>query len=148
MSYYFDNNNRYQIIYPYSSNKIHIANNIKKASEKCYQELKNNNYETYIFIVHDIDHDEFFYFNIPKYKNIENNKKELDVTNKSINYEKQNKLDNTNDMLDINKELINYDKLKQNEIVTRLNNLEYELNNIKNKLRDNNTDDKKTCVIC
>src|SRR5579872_496628 len=71
MSYYFDNNNRYQIIYPYSSNKIHVAKNIDHGVHKCYQELKEYDVKTYIFMVHDIDSGMVYYFNIPKYKNLQ-----------------------------------------------------------------------------
>ncbi len=71
MSYYFDNNNRYQIVYPFTSDKIHVESNISNGAYRCYQEIIKNNVKTYIFIVHDIDADKIYYFNIPKYKNIE-----------------------------------------------------------------------------
>ena len=43
MSYYFDNNSRYQIIYPYTSDKIHVEPSIDHGVYRCYQELKDRN---------------------------------------------------------------------------------------------------------
>jgi hypothetical protein len=73
MSHYFDNNNRYQIIYPFTSKKIHVEQNLDRGANKCYQEIKDKNIKTYIFIVHDIDNGGLYYFNIPKFKNTTNN---------------------------------------------------------------------------
>src|SRR5258705_3150960 len=72
MSYYFDNNNRYQIVHPYTSDKIHVAPDIDHGAYKCYQELKEKNSNAYIFIVHEIDGGTLYYFNIPKNKQFEN----------------------------------------------------------------------------
>jgi hypothetical protein len=69
MSHYFDGTRRFQIVYPYTSDKIHVEKNISHGAYKCYNEIKEKNIKTYLFIVHDIDAGTLYYFNIPKHKN-------------------------------------------------------------------------------
>lgn len=127
MSNYFDNNNRYQIIYPYTSDKIYVENSITKAANKCYNEIKQRDIKTYIFIVHDIDSGNIFYFNIPKYKKYKSAGTNLP--------EETNKNDKN-------------DKNLQNDIIVRLNNIEYELFLIKKQIKNNKQNNKtNTCII-
>ena len=86
MSYYFDNNNRYQIIYPFNSEKIHVEPDLDHGAYKCYHEIKNKNVKTYMFIVHDIDNGALYHFNIPKYKNLVNTDNQNQTHNQNLNY--------------------------------------------------------------
>lgn len=125
MSYFFDNNNRYQIIYPFTSEKIHVATNITIGAQKCYQEIKDNNIVTPVFIVHDIDQSNMYYFDIPKYKNvIESGEKEKDKDTHSL----QN---NITPNININQNVSSH---HYDSIVTRLNHVECELDEIKKML--------------
>lgn len=85
MSYYFDNNSRYQIIYPYTSDKIHVEPSIDHGAYRCYQEIKDREIITYIFIVHDIDAGTLYYFNIPKNKHLEATQNPQPITNTGMN---------------------------------------------------------------
>jgi len=84
MNYYFDDNNRYQIIFPYTSDKIHVERDIEHGASKCYQELKDRDTKTYIFMVHDIDAGTVYYFNIPKYKHLQNTDADKFVLNSVV----------------------------------------------------------------
>lgn len=185
MSYYFENNSRYQIIYPYTSDKIYVEPDIDHGAYRCYQELKERDVKTYIFFVHDIDHGTIYYFNIPKYKDLNNNSKYEDFNNNPVEnitfvndtnsmplqgitnnqnpipigiIDKQNQLNTTNatnttinpvsnptpnvsTTILVNhvppeqndKQIVQstFDRAKQNEIITRLNHVEYQLDAIK-----------------
>lgn len=72
MSHHFDNNNRYQIIYPYTSDRIYVEPDINHGAYRCYNELKDRDIKTYIFIVHEIDTAAIYYFNIPKFRDYHN----------------------------------------------------------------------------
>jgi hypothetical protein len=148
MSYIFDNKNRYQIVFPYTSNKIHVETNIDHGAYKCYQELKEQDVKTYIFMVHDIDSGMIYYFNIPKYKEYDTNTKNLSShivnnTNKDIN------INNINNTVPVS---TNYEnklhQKKQDEIITRLNHVEYELEILKKMmLRKPKKEEELSCVI-
>lgn len=185
MSYYFDNNNRYQIIFPYTSDKIHVDKDINYGAFKCYQELKERNIKTYIFMIHDIDAGTVYYFNIPKYKYLQdtsqrnnenpNNyslpKDVLDVTDRvSIPHDKMIS-QNNQDISKINQipqnennlpvqhvqtipqhistefEYNKITQLKQNDIITRLNHLEYQLEVIRKNSIQKPKNDDDNCTI-
>lgn len=192
MSYYFDNNNRYQIIYPYTSNKIHVAKDINHGVHKCYQELKKHDVKTYIFMVHDIDSGMVYYFNIPKYKDLKDLNDvdsgmldTVDVPNDISNITNitgikipqinDNVILDTNDpiaslrsvqalqsaqplqytqslqnspAITLNAEQNRMVQATQNEIVTRLNHVEYQLDVLKKMMiHKPKKDDESSCVI-
>lgn len=157
MSYYFDNNNRYQIIYPFTSEKIHVASNISTGAEKCYQEIKEKNIVTPVFIVHEIDQGNMYYFDIPKYKNqnptnnfhqtnTQNNPQNTypDIAQRPIKLLQDNVIVH-NPMNENNKmnQLHHYDAL-----ITRLNNVEYELDLMKKSLAQNQKIEKDEELSC
>jgi hypothetical protein len=141
MSYYFDNNSRYQIIYPYTSDKIYVESSIDHGAYRCYQELKDRDVITYIFIVHDIDKGTLYYFNIPKNKHLDATQNQ--ATNPLIpvshNTKIQDLLTQSPPMQSIN--IINpvnppdHNAIKQNEIITRLNHVEYQLDVLKKSIQ-------------
>lgn len=196
MSYYFDNNSRYQIIYPYTSDKIHVEPSVDHGAYRCYQELKDRDIITYIFIVHDIDAGTLYYFNIPKNKHLD----VMDAKDRSprqlpgqspqtIHPISQNTTNNfkpgvtvsvpepgiqsiqslptqqmntgipTNQPIQsIN--IINpahqpvpintqpdYNLAKQNEIITRLNHVEYQLDTLKKKVYSLPKKEEEGCVV-
>lgn len=194
MSYHFDNNNRYQIIYPYTSDRIYVESDLSTGVYKCYQEIKNKGVKTYIFIVHDIDSGKLYYFNIPKYKDIDKGmpvqtiKPENQAVNpmvpelilglQSINHNPSIKdiadgnsdtdheagngvgmknpdnckiiITQENNVADNKAMAPDFDKLKQNEIITRLNHVEYELWELKKKLASKKKKppkEEESCVI-
>jgi len=71
MNNFFSGYNRYQIIFPYESSKQHSEPDLDHGAYKCYQELVENNVMTHIFIVHNIDTGDIYYFDIPKNKHLE-----------------------------------------------------------------------------
>lgn len=77
MNSVFDNY-RYQLVYPIQSTTIQIAKNIANGSKKCYNELKTNNLTPPLFIVHSLDTNELYHYEIPKYK------KNIDLDNTMI----------------------------------------------------------------
>jgi len=148
MNPFFDNKNRYQIIYPYTSDKIYVESDINSAARKCYQEINASSLKPYIFIVHDIDTGMIYHFNVPK-------NKDLQDTNINPPNALPNALPNTmpiitNNILpptqyqtiqqpapiiqmvqphpsNDNSQLLN----KYNEVITRLNKVEYQLDNMR-----------------
>jgi hypothetical protein len=190
MSYGFENNNRYQTVYPYTSDKIYVEPDISRGAYRCYKELKEKNIITYIFIVHDIDAGILYYLNIPKYKSAVHSTQNNPLTdrlpdNQHVIYRDNERNpaksmpiqvpaalnptqfvkarpDNCNIIITQENKIIpeakssspgsrepslpgapgieprfpshDYDKVKQNEIITRLNHVEYQLDVIKNKL--------------
>lgn len=202
MSYHFDSNNRYQVIYPYTSDRIYVEPELSSAAYKCYQEIKNKGLKTYIFIVHDIDAGKLYYFNIPKYKDVDQGIPTQSINNRSANIpmpDFDQLIANNNDSLLEHTETVpikelalaqgsrasslvkpnpdncsniiitqennvvddrtapesnvpSFDKLKQNEIITRLNHVEYELYIIKKKIAKEKhilkkKEEEESCVI-
>lgn len=215
MSYYFDNNNRYQIIYPFTSNKIHVESSIDHGAYRCYQELKEHNVVTYIFIVHDIDAGTLYYFNIPKNKHLETNvqnngfdqdretmtrpeimnneqnttklftppcgasvpnhkpfyrmdrsgsQRHEDVNAQNISEPKNQNLNRVQPMqpmqqainiinpansmpVNLQNPMVEYNTAKQNEIITRLNHVEYQLEYLKKKVNSVPKKEEDGCVI-
>lgn len=194
MSYYFDNNNRYQIIYPYTSNKIHVAKDINHGVHKCYQELKKHDVKTYIFMVHDIDSGMVYYFDIPKYKDLQdidsgmtnnvdvtNNMSGINSVKNSQNQNNDNMILNDNVILNTNDPVTSLQSIQsiqalqsvplqtsptltqhttqhteqnrniqatQNEIITRLNHVEYQLDVLKKMMiHKPKKEDESSCVI-
>jgi hypothetical protein len=186
MNYYFDNNNRYQIIFPYTSDKIYVEKDISYGAFKCYQELKDRNIKTYIFMVHDIDAGTIYYFNIPKNKHLQDitqnndeiitksNKLEImlgspdrkllqnqpNIENKNSfptqlpqnenitmnilpNHEIQSKHENIPTVFEYNQ----ITQLKQNDIITRLNHVEYQLEVMRKNIIQKPKEDDEGCII-
>jgi hypothetical protein len=150
-----ENNNRYQIIYPFTSDKIHIASNISDAAHKCYQELKDKNIITHIFIIHDIDQSNMYYFDIPKYKNSNpiSSINPMNPTNSnpitSITPMNSNPV-NLDVPFDPNHQ--KYDEItkqKYDSIISRLTNVEYGLEMVQKSLtqRYENNNDEISCTI-
>jgi hypothetical protein len=71
MNDFFSGYNRYQVIFPYESSKQHSEPDLDHGAYKCYQELVENNVMTHIFIIHNIDTGDIYYFDIPKNKHLE-----------------------------------------------------------------------------
>jgi len=67
MNSVFDNY-RYQLVYPIQSTSIQIAKNISNGSKKCYNELKSRQIVAPLFVVHSLDTNELYHYEIPKYK--------------------------------------------------------------------------------
>lgn len=67
MNSVFDNY-RYQLVYPIQSTTVQIAKNIAVGSKKCYNELKSRRLTPPLFVVHSLDTNELFHYEIPKYK--------------------------------------------------------------------------------
>lgn len=160
MSYFFDNNNRYQIIFPYTSDKIHVSKDINYGAFKCYQELKDRNIKTYIFMIHDIDGGTVYHFNIPKYKNLHDQQQNTvpDIINQNgIPILQQNQSINKSinqQIADIESKQNNqnnqYNQItqsNQNEIITRLNHVEYQLDVLKKYCTRVPKKEEGTCVI-
>ncbi len=171
MSYFFDNNNRYQIIYPFTSEKINVASNISDGAQKCYQEIKENNIMTHVFIVHEIDQGNMYYFDIPKYKNLipVNNNDQSNLfglhehipnrhINQSINIIPIKSISNTNQpqyQPQSTNQLVeqkqDYDQAFAHRVITRLNNVEFELDAIKRSMALNNQkvekDEELSCSV-
>ena len=151
MSYFFDNNNRYQIIYPFTSEKIHVEQNLSAAAHKCYQEIKESNVKTHIFIIHDIDQGNMYYFDIPKNK--DNNTNQIDnninLMNGMKNPNQHTFLQPTRVIPNPNIEMRN-DGSKQyyDSVITRLNNVEYELEMIKKTISQNHKQEKDEELSC
>jgi hypothetical protein len=176
MAHYFDNNMRYQIIYPYESDRIHVEPDLDHGAYKCYQEIKDRDVKTYIFMVHAIDAGMVYYFNIPKNKHLDEHQTQPNSQNVPIagsplsGFRLQNKhpvqpqtnvpvnpqippvsISVTNAPSIVNQPTSvpsqvsgqgtmqnmtqiptpEYDKTKQNDIITRLNYVEYQLDVIK-----------------
>ena len=182
MSYYFDNNSRYQIIYPYTSDKIYVESSIDHGAYRCYQELKDRDVITYIYIVHDIDKGTLYYFNIPKNKHLDATQNQATnplnpAQNQATNplNPTQNQATNplnptqnqaTNSLNPISHNTIIQDSLtqlpsmqsiniinpdhsaiKQNEIITRLNHVEYQLDVLKKRIQSAPKKEEDGCVI-
>lgn len=173
MNPFFDNKNRYQIIYPYTSDKIYVETDINSAARKCYQEINASNLRPFIFIVHDIDTGMIYHFNIPKNKDQQNNNVNLGLNNNPIpnniipnNTTPNNIIPNniipqaqyqvlqqpaipppviqmvqpSND----NTQILN----KYNEVITRLNNVEYQLDTMRKIITAKpKKEDDGDCVI-
>lgn len=178
MSYYFDDNGRYQIIFPYTSDKIHVAKDINYGAFKCYQELKECDIKTYIFMVYAIDGGTVYYFNIPKYKHLQDNNqnqtnpdicgilnlnkpeickieqnellsKSKDLGNVSVNTTQICEYPHHPKMMHLPEEM-KYNQItqsKQNEIITRLNHVEYQLETLKNNMLQKPKQEDDNCVI-
>lgn len=166
MSYYFDNKNRYQIIFPYTSDKIHVETDIDHGAFKCYQELKEQDVKTYLFMVHDIDSGMIYYFNIPKYKHLQskcapdeathlklNTQPELLIPQQTIQLTQQpqqqpliqvQSLPQTQSQLQDNNQ---FNQKKQNEIITRLNHVEYQLESLKKMINKKPKKEEDGCTI-
>ncbi|VBB18010.1 hypothetical protein YASMINEVIRUS_473 [Yasminevirus sp. GU-2018] len=71
MSYYFENKSRYQIIFPFTSDKIHVESDLDHGVFSCYEELKERGVKTPVFMVHDIDAGAMYELEIPKYKHLD-----------------------------------------------------------------------------
>jgi len=67
MSSVFDNY-RYQLVYPIQSTTIQIAKNLASGAKKCYNELKTNHIQNPLFVIHSLDTNELYHYEIPKYK--------------------------------------------------------------------------------
>lgn len=146
MSYYFDTLNRFQIVYPYTSDKIYVEANLSNGADKCYQEIKNKDIKTYIFIVHDIDSNHLYYYNIPKnkkYESVDNIKTNIinnntnnntitdDINNITITNNDTNNNTMTNDVLDTKNKVID-------DIIKRLDQIEYDIESLKKSIKKNN----------
>jgi hypothetical protein len=155
---------RYQIIFPYNSTKIHVAENISKGADLCYQEIKDNFIKEPMFVVHSIDGNEFYHYEIPKFKNNPSGlKNNLPEPNNNIPEPNNNMPEPNNNMPEPNNNMPNLNnnpdvKNKPNEIspniqkenkvtdivrnkeneeiVRRLNNVEYDMMQIKNEIRN------------
>jgi hypothetical protein len=215
MNHYFDKRERYQIIYPYESNKQYNESDLNHGVYKCYQELMENGINTYIFIIHNIDSGNIYYFNIPKNKHLENMQPQLHPQsqliienqdqnqnqnqnyqnqdqNQNQNYQNQNNQNqnnqnqhiqnqnnqnqniqnqnNQNQNLNQNQQFLpaqsiiplqtvmpvgpinqmqqEYDRIKQNEIITRLNRVEYQLDVIQKEItKPQKTEDDNNCSL-
>ena len=224
MSYYFENTSRYQIIFPYTSDKIYVEGDLDHGVFQCYQEIKKLNVKTPVFMVHNIDAGSIYTIEIPKYKhlnlnminnnnptniqlktaeqhiinrydvpfssnNITNHAKELVSSlavlptpnieqpqinapsftsinsipinasinsvpiNPSINLVPVNPSINSMPInAPINSMLINavqteYDKMRQNEIITRLHNVEYQLDMLKRIVDKKPEKDENACIL-
>lgn len=79
--YVMDKLHKFQIIFPYASTKLHIAKNIHFGAKLCYGELKENDNKEPLFIIHDLDANEFYHYEIPKNKN--NDKRETKQNDKN-----------------------------------------------------------------
>jgi hypothetical protein len=166
MSYYFDNNSRYQIIHPYTSDKIHVEPSIDHGAYRCYQELKDRDIITYIFIVHDIDAGTLYYFNIPKNKHLDatqnlhvisknkspdpnpHNTQSGSVIPCSLPTQSINIINPANPSIPMVNALTDYGATKQNDIITRLNHVEYQLDVLKKRIQlPPKKEEEDGCVI-
>ena len=57
---------RFQIIFPFTSTKLHSATDINKGAKLCYKEIATAGYP--VFIVHALDTNELYHYEIPKFK--------------------------------------------------------------------------------
>jgi hypothetical protein len=156
MSYYFDNNSRYQIIYPYTSDKIHVESSIDHGAYRCYQELKDRDIITYIFIVHDIDAGTLYYFNVPKNKHLDatQNPEPRDPIPQSgstipcsLPSQSINIINPVNPSIPVVNALTDWSHTKQNDIITRLNHVEYQLDDLKKRIQTPPKKEEDGCVI-
>lgn len=161
MSYHFDNNNRYQIIFPYTSDKIHVEKDLNHGAYKCYQELKELDVKTYLFMVHDMDNGVIYHFNIPKYKAYEHQTepkpKEVDKSYILTTVENdKSQLQNIQTAQTVQTvqpfqtiqtaQAVQLDQSRLNDLIVRLNNVEYQLDKIKKSVTKHPKKDEG-CVI-
>lgn len=186
MSYYFENKNRYQVIFPYTSDKIHVETDIDHGAYKCYQELKEQDIRTYIFMVHDIDSGMIYYFNIPKFKHLDTKNPDVvpvtmapstlpttipatipatipttipATTQTSMSVIIPTKIPNTMSGALIESHVNQpevytrpdthnqFSQKRQNEIITRLNHVEYQLETLKKMIIQKPKKEEDGCII-
>ena len=143
MSHFFDNKYRYQIVYPYTSDKIYVESSIDHGAYKCYQEIKEKNIMTYIFIVHDIDASNLYYFNIPKNKSVD--PKSVDPNIPVCMPQGHEYVQDKSISLPTNVSQVVSTKHQDNEIILRINNLEHKVNKLKKKIKELSKEEE--CVI-
>jgi hypothetical protein len=151
MTSYFDKNKRYQIVFPYTSDKIYVENNLNEGADKCYREIEERKMKIPLFVIHDIDSNKLFDVEIPKYKNANHN------PNPNLNLNKGHEsehIDITNLDIPTNVNAINVNSNMNpsinNDIIVRINKLEYDVMKIKNEIisnRSNNKDKEESCTI-
>lgn len=195
MTYYFENKNRYQVIFPYTSDKIHVEPDLDHGVHSCYQELKDRGVKTPVFLVYNMDSGNVYELEIPKYKDIQlrkpdnNNGQTINSFQQPApnqtqvnqpmqsNYQIQPNPPQPNatqlnpsqtnpsqlnqpqpNPLQLNPPMqsvqiiqqptpIDYDKQRHNELVTRLNHVEYQLEVLKKALIQKPKKEEEGCII-
>ena len=163
----FGEGDRYQLIYPYESDKIHIEPNANAGVHSCYNELRRSNIKNSLFMVHNIDSGTIYHLEIPKFKHFKeeksSHKKNIEVPNNNecLHIQHPQQLNNPaiipNQTLDINKlnsqplindRLDNISRSRISDIVTRLNNVEYQVEELRKKLKRLPKKEEDSCIIC
>jgi hypothetical protein len=145
----FGEGDRYQIIYPYESDIIHVKPNIDSGVYSCYKELQKSNTKNPLFMVHNLDSGTIYHLEVPKFKSIKSHHIEEHEHHKTINDSKSINLniqmqpqqtipDGTNDK----------ERNRVNDIVTRLNKVEYQLDILKKKIPRMPKKEDSVCTIC
>ncbi len=157
MTSYFDKNKRYQIVYPYVSDKIHVEDDLNIGVEKCYREIESRKIKAPLFVIHDIDSNKLYDVEIPKYKNVNNSNNMNDMNIKLNNDQTLSKKAENIDLTKLNGPLNNNhvsnpnDRQMNNDVVMRINKLEYDVMKIKNEIinsnKANNKDKEESCTI-
>ena len=138
------NYNQYQLIEPILSNKTYQTTSLKKASKKCFDEIKNlkiNNLET--FKIKNLNTNEIFVFKINQ-PNIQSNKSEKFNKPDQPDQPSENVL-NLSHLIDLNQ--TTQSNCKINDLSKEIKDIKNIVTRIENKIIKNEIANEENCVI-
>jgi hypothetical protein len=152
----FGEGDRYQIIYPYESDKIYIKPDVNAGVYSCYRELMRSNIKDPLFMVHNLDTGTIYHLEIPKFKNLTHNK--ISNIHKPIINKPNAPLVTQVQTLQIPQPQIpqpviieeprEISRARINDLVTRLNNVEYQVEKLRKKIKKIPKKEEEICIIC